>query len=323
TCGVANAQNLCPTGVQSNKLICLIPQVYGPNGLTLVAGPTYPSGTSPQGDFAGGNLRPVNSAIVVQAAVLPLASPASGITFTWDPAAKIFSPSTGSLGPVLSERAETLGKNKVFVALDYQFFKFGAFDGVSMKNLPVVFTQPDNNTAIPGQTCSINDPSKSIGPCAFIRDVITANTRLDLKVHQFTTVVTFGLTNRIDVSTVIPITDVRMAVSSNATIINNSNSPFHAFPDRPGCNTATTNCLNKQFFSVRTASGIGDMTMRVKGTAWKGEHAALALGADIRFPSGDALNYLGAGAAGVKPFVAWSRSARISPHVLVGYEVNG
>ncbi len=322
--GVARAQNLCPPGVVSDKLICLIPQAYGPNGLTLAAGVTFPSGTSPQFDFASGSLRPVNAAIGSQATILPLASPSSGITFTWDAAAKVFAPSGGSLGPVVGERAETIGKNKVFVAFDYQFFKFDRFDGIGMKNLPVVFAQPDNSTALPGQTCSVNGiPTASTGQCAFIRDVVTINNRLDLRVHQFITVVTFGLTNRIDVSTVIPIENVRMGISSNATIVNLSNSPFHAFANRPGCGTATTNCLNQQFSSVRIASGIGDMTMRVKAMAWKGERAALALGADIRFPSGDVQNFLGAGAAGIKPFVAWSRAARISPHVLVGYQVNG
>jgi len=65
------------------------------------------------------------------------------------------------------------------------------------------------------------------------------------------------------------------------------------------------------------------MTLRFKGTAWKGERAALALGADIRIPTGDQFNFLGAGAAGVKPFVVWSYRSQFSPHVFVGYEANG
>jgi len=65
------------------------------------------------------------------------------------------------------------------------------------------------------------------------------------------------------------------------------------------------------------------MTLRVKGTAWKGERSGLALGVDVRVPTGDELNFLGAGAPGVKPFLIWSYHSRISPHVLVGYEVNG
>jgi hypothetical protein len=324
--GSAGAQNLCPPGAPSDKMICLIPQVYGPNGLVLPGGANYPSGASSQLDFATSSLRPVNTAIVSQAASLPFASPSSGITFTWDPAAKVFAPSAGSLGPIVGDRAETIGRGKVFVGFDYQYFQFGTFDGVSLKDLPIVFAQADNSVAVPGKTCSVNgfvSSPKNTLDCAFIRDVVTVKNRLDLKVSQFITVVNFGVLNRLDVSMVIPMETVRMGISSDATIVNVSNTPFHAFINRPGCGTATTNCLNQQFSSVRSASGIGDMIMRVKGTAWKGERAALALGADIRFPTGDAMNYLGSGAAGVQPFLTWSRNARISPHALVGYQVNG
>jgi hypothetical protein len=327
--GTAGAQNLCPPGVPSDKMICLIPQIYGPNGLVTGGGVNYPSGASSKLDFASGSLRPVNTAIVSQAASLPFASPSSGITFAWDPAAKVFAPSAGSLGPIVGDRAETIGRGKVFVGFDYQYFQFGTFDGVSLKDLPVVFTQPDNSVAVPPQTCSLNGfvtDTVNTGPCAFIRDVITVKNRLDLKVSQFITVVNFGVLNRLDVSMVIPMETVRMGISSNATVVNNSNSPFHFFDRRPGCGSLgppPVSCMNQQFSNVRTASGIGDMIMRVKGTAWKGERAALALGADIRFPTGDAMNYLGSGAAGVQPFLTWSRNGRISPHALVGYQVNG
>jgi hypothetical protein len=157
---------------------------------------------------------------------------------------------------------------------------------------------------------------------------------LDLKIHRFTTFVTYGLTNSIDISVAIPIENVRMGIFSNATIVDNSNGGFHSFDFRPGCGSVTvdqtgnvvvTPCRTKFFLSVRSASGIGDLTFRVKGTLWKGERAALAVGVDVRAPTGDALNFLGAGAAGVKPFVVWSYRSphRIATHVFVGYEANG
>jgi len=74
---------------------------------------------------------------------------------------------------------------------------------------------------------------------------------------------------------------------------------------------------------VNSATGIGDLVARVKWNAWHGERAGVAAGLDVRFPSGDALNFLGSGSYGVKPFAVFSYRARISPHVLVGYEWNG
>jgi hypothetical protein len=45
---------------------------------------------------------------------------------------------------------------------------------------------------------------------------------------------------------------------------------------------------------------------------------------DVRLPTGDEQNLLGAGAAGVRPFAAFSASYRaFSPHVNVAYQWNG
>src|SRR5215475_6970747 len=83
------AQSLCPAGVVSDKLICLVPQAFGPNGLEL------PNTGSPQlsivphfQNILPDSLKPLNSAISKQVALLPLASPSSGIIFTQDPVSK-------------------------------------------------------------------------------------------------------------------------------------------------------------------------------------------------------------------------------------------
>jgi hypothetical protein len=316
-CGGAEAQNLCPPGVVSDKLICLVPQVYGINGLVLPNNGVDPHFQNVLPD----NLRPLNSAIARQSALLPLASPSSGLTYTWDSDAKVFTYSTDSFGPVFGERAETIGKYKTFIGLDYQHFAFNSIDGLDMKNLPIVFTQPDDSVAVQGRTCSINSPGTpgNTGPCGFIRDVIHANNRIDLTIDQVTTFLTFGLTNRLDVSVAIPMESIKMRVSSTATIVNSSKTFSHQF-NQQGC---IFPCFTDSFSNTGRATGMGDIVLRVKGTMWRNEHAALAAGVDVRLPTGDAANFLGAGTAGIKPFVVWSRQSRISPHVLVGFETNG
>ncbi len=339
TTATANAQNLCPSGVQSDKLICVIPQVYGVNGLLL--GSSQSSSSKFNDTFLSRSLQPLNSAIGRQTALLPSGTSFSGLTFTWDPVAKVFASSSDSLGPILGERAETIGRHRAFLGFHYQYFKFDSLDGISLKNLPVVFTQPDDSRdAPPGvAACSIPPPNSAsnTGPCSFIRDVIKTANSLDLKIHNFTTLWTYGITNYIDISMAVPIETVRMGILSNATIVDNANGGFHSFPFRQGCGSVTvdqngnvvvTPCLTQSFPSVpgvRSASGIGDLTFRVKGEAWKGKRAGLALGVDVRAPTGDALNFLGAGAWGVKPFVVWSYRSpyRIATHAFVGYETNG
>jgi len=186
--------------------------------------------------------------------------------------------------------------------------------------------------------------------------IITTN-RIDLKVHQFTFYATYGLTNRIDISAAVPILDVRLGISSVATIVRTPDpivqpipaSDYVTAPDSllgrlyRGTGPAadcylTLSCsgyfhyfdpnnpatsLTHTFSNAKTASGIGDVIFRLKGTVFQSERAAAALGVNLRAPSGDEKNFLGSGAAGVEPFVAVSYRARISPHVDIGYEFNG
>ncbi len=316
------AQGICSQSQASNKLICLIPNIYGASGLELDA-------NGHQGHFAqsiDNTAVALNDAVGIQSATLPFASPSSGLTFTWDPLTKTFASSTDSLGPILGERAETIGRYRLSVGMGYQYFGFDKLDGVRLNNLPAVFTHQDDfidGDATSASPCTITAPNGSpqntLG-CGYVRDVVATNSRINLKIHQFTTFITFGLTNRIDLSAAIPIENVRMGVSSDATIVSNSNSGDHQFLTRADCPFP---CLTSSFSGSRNVSGIGDITLRVKATAWKGERAAVALGMDIRVPSGDEQNFLGAGAVGVRPFAVWSYRARVSPHVVVGYQTNG
>jgi hypothetical protein len=335
-CRFASAQqDLCPDGVPSDKLICLIPQSIGVSE-SLTVGTTAGGGGLTVGHtpFAlsslGNSLKSLSSSAAEESALLPLASPPSGIVFTWDPAAKILVPSEGSLGPVLADRAETIGKHKVFLGISYQHFSFIRFDGISLKQLPETILQADDSVDVPGRTCSIN--GDNTGACGFIRDVIATNTRIDVKSDEFTTFITYGLTDRIDVSAAIPIVNIRMDASTTATLVENGHErPAYSFPvvagvcgaTDPSSGILTVPCLSSSSSGSRSVSGIGDITLRVKGTAWQSDHAGLALGVDIRTPTGDPLNFLGAGAAGVSPFVIWSFRGRISPHFLASFAVNG
>jgi hypothetical protein len=299
----------------NGKLICVLPQTYGPTGLTL-ANPNHFAHfvSSFQQNFA-----PLTLAVGTQLVSLPLASPASGVLFTYDPSLGIVSRSTESYGPIFAERAETIGRHKLYVAGYYQFFGFGSLDGISLKHIPATFSHaefPIGGTIPP-----------------FEKDFITTDNRIDLKVHQVTLYGTFGLTNRIDVSVAVPILDVRMGVSSAAHIVRIAPQPvpptdpnfgssvngfFHYFvPGQPA------NSLDANFHNASSAAGIGDVIFRVKGTVLKQERTRVAVGLDVRAPTGDELNFLGSGATGVRPFIAASYRARVSPHANLGFEWNG
>jgi outer membrane putative beta-barrel porin/alpha-amylase len=382
-----------PCTVQSGKLACVIPEEYGVvsnqpisfNGaLYSHQGPDGVKDAHP-GHFASDfstTLSPLTGDIARQANLLPLASPSSGVLLTYDPSLKTFVVSTDSLGPILGERGDTIGRHKLFLGFSYQYFNFDQIDGINLRSVPAVFAhRPDTVDDGPSSSCSslVSAPaSANLGGCAFVRDAIGTQNSIALTVNQYTGYVTFGLTSHVDVSMVIPFETVRMNGYSNSTIIlgsdgswkptsgspdaelfnqnltNTNGNPyfFHLLKDCPNTSPAAgpsglaPQCVNHRFpdpnflgatyspatglvagtpngsSAVNSASGIGDVVARVKWNAWSGEHVRFASGLDVRFPSGDALNFLGSGSYGVKPFVVLSYKARVSPHVMVGYEWN-
>jgi outer membrane putative beta-barrel porin/alpha-amylase len=339
TAGSAMGQGLCPlNGTLSRNLICLIPQVYGPLGLST-GGPLL--GAFHSGHFESDFLstfKPISVAVGTQLSSLPKASPSSGITFVYDPALKTFTPATEqTLGPILGERADTIGRNRLYVGFSYQYFNFDTIDGRDLSNVPAVYQHLAFPPPFPSGIVSCPNQDGLTGayannPC-FVRDFIQTTNSIDLTVHQYTFYVTYGITRHLDVSAAIPILNVRMNVRSDTTIVQNSFAPsilglpgnaFHQFdPTKvPSC-AAASPCFDATFSDSGSASGIGDVVFRGKYQVYKGEHAGFALGVDVRTPTGDEKNYLGSGATGVKPFGVFSYSARVSPHVDLGYEVNG
>jgi len=282
------------------KLAFAIPKLFGPDGLTL---PNPNHLAHFDNDFQA-NFGPFNSAIGSQLTSLPLPSPASGFTYTFDPALGVYTRSAQSYGPLLAERAETIGKEKFFAGYSFQHFRFGTLDGVDLHSFASVFQH----------TQTTPDP-------LIKEDVITTKTFVDTQINQSTAFFTYGLTDRMDVSVAVPFLNARLAVVSDATIqrIGTANDPtIHFFLD---ANNNPTN--HKQFAISGEASGIGDVLVRVKGTVLKTAPAWLALGLDVRLPTGDAYNFLGSGALGLKPFIALSgRTKKLTPHVNVGYQWN-
>jgi hypothetical protein len=347
--GPVFAQSLC--SAPSNNLICVIPQLYSTTGGVNL--PNTAHRAHFDNDFQA-NAAALNASLGIELSSLRLASPTSGIGFVF--ANGVMTRSTESYGPILGERAETIGRHRVFLAGTYQYFPFSTLDGIDLKHLPAVYNHADVLNANGTRRQTGDQPSP--GEPGVELEYIQTTNRIDLKVHQFTFYVTYGLTNRIDVSAAIPILNVRLGISSVATIVRTPDPIVQGLPLQQayvaspttlpgivypstgpalGCQT-TLSCtgyfhyfdpanpatsLTAMFPNARTASGIGDVVLRAKGTIFKRERTAVALGTDVRIPSGDEKNFLGAGAAGVKPFLSASYRSRISPHANIGYEFNG
>lgn len=300
--------NLLPAQVffdQTNesKLARIIPHLFGPNGIVL---PNPFHSAHFESDFIQQSFTPVNTALGTQIANLPFASPGSGFIYNFSSAAGVYQRSSDSFGPILTERAETIGRNKLFIGFSYQYFSFDNVDGINLHKFPGVLQHEHETGAL------------------YEQDSITTLADIDLKINQFTAVATYGITDRLDISAAIPLVNAHFGLVSSATIqrVAPPDPRFgqaHYFdPNAPDTSTQAVYAMNN------SAIGIGDITFRVKWAAFRWERSALSLVGDVRTPTGDALNFLGSGGLGIHPFLAYSYSnRRFSPHVNVGYQWNG
>src|ERR1035438_9266476 len=263
------------TCIGSTKLACQIPVV------------TRAAYQGTVGDPAAA----FSSSFATQLGQLPLLSSGSGVVLTLDKTMGIYVASE-NLGPILTDRAQTIGRHKLLLAFAYQKFVFNSIDGTSLGSVPFVFTA--------------TSPSGSI--------VLQQTDKIGMNLNQYVGLATFGLDNKTDISVVIPFERVAVGVYAvgNQYFISSDNkaegppAPFTSYA--PG-----------------SASGIGDVLINAKRLIWSGrdEKTHLAAGLLVRFPTGDALNYLGSGAYGFDPYAVLAyQTSRVSPHLRLGYQFN-
>jgi hypothetical protein len=290
----------------SGKLGLLIPSIYGPDGLIVNSLARLPDGSDHSAHFNASfqsEFGQFNVAMATQLLTLPFPSPASGYTYSFDESLGVYTRSTQSFGPILADRAETIGKGKLTFGFTYQRFSFDSIDGVPLDDVPAVFT---------------HDGAELGGGRS---DVVVTRNHINVEVNRFIAYLSYGLTDRFDVSAAIPVVDTTLSAVSDAAIdrVGTADNPLvHFYYEGDTIGNA------KEYRASGTASGLGDILLRLKGTAIKSGSTAVGLLLDVRFPTGDEEDLLGSGAWGVRPILAASWSlGRVSPHLNFGYQWNG
>jgi hypothetical protein len=301
-----SAQQPINVTVQVAELSRIFTELYGPGGLVVNSSAALAGGVNHSGHFNSGfesEFSQFGTALTGQIVSLPLPPPASGFTYQFDPGLGVFTRSTSSFGPILSERAETIGARRVAIGFAHQRLSFDSIEGMDLNAVPAVFTH-DNAELLGGR-----------------EDVVTTLNTIDAEVARSTAFVSFGVTNTLDVSVAVPFITTDVVVTSAATIqrLGTSIDEIHFFrsiEDAVGD--------RRLFTAFGHASGPGDVTVRLKQTVRRNSTQGVALGMDLRLPTGDERNLLGTGAPGVQPFAVWSAVyGAFSPHVNVGYQWNG
>ena len=118
-------------------------------------------------------------------------------------------------------------------------------------------------------------------------DVVSTELAIDLSTDIVVGFMSFGLTDRLDVGTVVPIIRVRLDATSTPRLVRNaagSIGPGQGIP------------LPVET-GMGSASGVGDIVIRSKYNFLKRSGGGLAAVLDVTLPTGDSDNLLGTGAA--------------------------
>ena len=243
----------------------------------------------------------LGNAIQTGVANIPLGATSSGTLFEIGPAG-VPVPVAGSTGPIFGERSQTLGRGRVLVGVNVTGSSFQSLRGVGLDELSLTLSHEDE------------DPS-GVGNPSFERDTINIRTSLDASLTATSLYLTYGLTNRIDVGVVVPMLRLSVDGTSIGTIVNTVGFPLHFWSG-----TTASPQLVDTTRSSGSATGIGDVTARAKFNLAQSPRGGAAFLADVRLPTGDEDELLGAGTVAVRGLLVTSmRFGQMTPHLNAGF----
>ena len=185
---------------------------------------------------------------------IPVASSSGGFVYHFSPSLGTVERSSDSFGPLFTERALRNGKKQLSFGLNYQFTKFKTLQGADL----TAGTFPTNTARF----ANVLQP--------FSVDTLS----LEIDVSSLTGFVSYGVTDRLDVGVVAPITRLHFS----------------------GRRVNTFNGVSTlQSSQSHSASGLGDLAMTARYRLTGEGGTGVALGTDLRLPTGREGDLLGTG----------------------------
>jgi len=254
---------------------------------------------------------------------VPAVSSSSGFTYEFDPQLDLFVRTTESLGPIFSERAQTLGQGKFAVSFAYTHARFNTYEGANLNNISLTIPAGASVVGTPGNMLpGISD------------DVIQMQLKLGLFTDNYSFFFSYGVTDRLDVGLAVPLVYVDMSGTAQATIVdvNHDSGGFGAlnrlvFDPKTqtfeNTHPSQAGLLSDQQAIDRfshSAFGFGDIFLRSKYRVLESEWADVAGALTVTIPTGGGDDFLGFKDFTATPLLILSKTfGFISPHVNGGY----
>ena len=296
---------VAPGRAAAQKLIELLPGLYGGDGILLATAPA----ASHEAHFSiqsAASINRLNKQIAAEVGGFPVSSAIGGFSFEFDPVVGDFVSTAKSLGPIMAERATTQGRGRANLSLSWTYLNYSEFGGRDLGSFDVAALHDPDIVGFP-------DTHEQ-----FEQDVVVIGMDIDLSAQVLALAATYGVTDNLDVSALVPYAMVDMDVVSNARVaqseLNTLFPEIHSFEE--GADDPNDRASG-------SASGIGDVMLRGKYHLLERDGLHVAGGAQVQFGTADEEDFLGTGDTTVRPYVVLSRTFGIhTPHVNIGYEWN-
>jgi len=256
--------------------------------------------------------RGLSAALAAARSQAPVPSASGAFRFSWDPELDTFVRERLSLGPVLAERSETLGRYTGIVSATYSRIDFNTLDGDRLDRL-----QTSQAALSPGFLAQLPAGNQT-------DDML--QTRLDFRMafDVFFLTAAYGITDSLDVSAALSINQVHMQAAAAADIHHDPNSKLPGVAcfaaNQPGV-IPSGSCFTsaRDSFSASVV-GTGDLFLRAKWHIYDWTYADLALAGVLTLPTGNADDFLGFHDPTFTPWLIASKTfGRVSPHLNLGY----
>ncbi len=244
----------------------------------------------------------IEDAIAQSIGNIPISSASGGATFTFEGGLPVRT--TVSSGPIFGERAQTLGRGRLLAGVNVSSVQFTSLRGTPLDDIVLNFTHEN-----------VGPPGSPMGVPTFENDIFQVRTALNLDLLVTTFFATYGVLDGVDIGVAVPLVRASLRGQSEAQIF-----PF-SYPSLDHhFGTLEAPSLQETSSVEGSATGIGDVAVRVKMTLSQSPRFGFGMLGDVRLPTGDEENLLGAGELAVRGIGVFSaRLGDFSPHANVGY----
>jgi hypothetical protein len=263
-------------------------------------------------DLAGLELEPLGPALAdTVASSYPVASASSSVTYVYDPAHETFERRTSVLGPIIGERAETIGRGQFNVGNSYSYVRITSINGQDLDHLV-------NRPAIGGRFVSFPVPGGVILDDGRFTNVlpVQVKTGLDIEAQLVTPAVTYGITPDLDLNLSIPLVRTFLRVTTKEEVPDPRLPQFRLPAGDPNAATGGRSASQDAF-------GVGDILLRAKYVVARRRPLDFAASLGLSLPSGNEDDFQGTGETRVQPLFIASRvfHDRFEPLVNLGIDL--